>query len=241
MANVVESPVIKCKKCGSERHVKAGFRKGEQRYRCKDCGCKFVPTLVWRRRTENQKIIALFLYVSGLSLRRIAVVVKADLHAVYRWIRDYARTHYEKPKPCGEAVVVELDEMWGYLHQKKNKSWMWKAYCRDTKQLIDWECGGRDNATFMRLYERLKRWNVKCFFSDRWQAYSDVIPSDILVQSKRETHLIESNNMPQRHWFARFRRKTVCVSRSLEMIDLTLMLYAKFHVNGKFDLEFTIA
>jgi len=87
------------------------------------------------------------------------------------------------------------------------------------------------------MYKRLKAWNVAIFFSDCWRAYSDLIPPELLVQSKSETHLIESNNAPQRHWFARFRRKTVVVSRSLEMIDLTVMLYAKFHVNGKFDYD----
>ena len=117
----VKETGIKCKKCLSEHYVKAGFRKGEQRYRCKDCGCKFVPALVWRRRTENQKIVALFLYVSGLSLRRIAVVVETDLHAVYLWVRGYARTHYERPVPCGDAVEVELDEMWGYLQKKRTR------------------------------------------------------------------------------------------------------------------------
>ena len=61
--------------------------------------------------------------------------------------------------------------------------------------------------------------------------YADVIPEELLVQSKSQTHLIESNNMPQRYWFARFRRKTCVVSRSLEMIELTTMLYASIHLN----------
>jgi len=77
----------------------------------------------------------------------------------------------------------------------------------------------------------LKRWNVALFFSDGWGAYSDLIPPELLIQTKSQTHLIESNNMPQRHWFARFRRKTCVVSRSLEMVDLTVMLYAAYHVN----------
>jgi len=114
---------------------------------------------------------------------------------------------------------------------KKTQVWIWKAYCRNTNQLIDWECGGRDNATFSKLYGRLKSWNVNIFFSDGWRAYRDLIPSELLIQTKSETHLIESNNMPQRHWFARFRRKTCVVSRSLEMIELTTMLYAAVHVN----------
>ena len=36
----------------------------------------------------------------------------------------------------------------------------------------------------------------------------------------------------QRHWFARFRRKSIVVSKTLEMIDLTMALFARFHVNG---------
>ena len=119
---------------------------------------------------------------------------------------------------------------------KKRQVWIWKAYCRDTGQLIDWECGGRDNDTFAKLYNRLKSWNVSVCFADGWQAYSALIPADLLIQTKKETHLIESNNMPQRHWFARFRRKTCVVSRSLHMIDLTTMLYAAYHVNKMIDI-----
>jgi hypothetical protein len=70
-------------------------------------------------RSVNTKIVALFLYISGLSLRRIARIVKTDVHAVYRWIWDYSRTNYEKLSLRGEAV--ELDEMWHYLHSKKQK------------------------------------------------------------------------------------------------------------------------
>jgi len=110
-----------CKKCGSEHYVKAGAVNGEQRYKCKDCGCQFVPTRQ-KGRSVNTKIIALFLYVSGLSLRTIARFVKTDVHAVYRWILEYGRANYEKPEPQGDAVIVELDEMWHYLHSKKLKS-----------------------------------------------------------------------------------------------------------------------
>jgi hypothetical protein len=39
--------------------------------------------------------------------------------------------------------------------------------------------------------------------------------------------------MPQRHWFARFRRKAAYVSRYEDMVDLAVGLYAKFHVNYK--------
>ena len=119
---------------------------------------------------------------------------------------------------------------------KKRQVWLWKAYCRTTKQLIDWECGTRGADTFQKMYNRLKKWNVKVYFSDRYSVYRDFIPSECLIQTKAETHLIESNNFSQRHWFARFRRKTCCVSRSLMMTDLTMFLFAAVHVNKSIDV-----
>jgi IS1 family transposase len=50
---------------------------------------------------------------------------------------------------------------------KKTQIWIWKAYCRDINQLIDWQCGGRDTRTFAQLYKRLLKWNVEVYFSDK--------------------------------------------------------------------------
>ena len=110
-----------CKKCGSEHIVKAGKINGNQRYKCKKCGCQFQPN---RRKgkAESTKRLAVLLYLCGLSLRTIARITKTDVHAVYRWIRKFAEDNYEKPEPRGEAVVVELDEMWHFIKDKKTNS-----------------------------------------------------------------------------------------------------------------------
>ena len=119
------------------------------------------------------------------------------------------------------------------LPQKKSrKLWIWKALDRDTGQLLDWECGHRDQRTFKKLYKRLKQWNVQVYCTDAYQVYSAIIPQRRLLMSKRETKAIERNHTPNRHWFARFKRKSIVVSKSLEMVDLTMALFAKFHVNG---------
>ena len=82
------------------------------------------------------------------------------------------------------------------------------------------------------MLERLKRFRIKVFFADHWEAYAQLIPAGLLVQTKAQTHGIERNNARQRHWCGRFRRKTCMVSRSLQMVDLTVALFARFHVNG---------
>jgi IS1 family transposase len=122
-----------------------------------------------------------------------------------------------------------------FYQVKKNKCWIWKAYCRTTGQLVDWECGDRSSKTLKKLLERLKKLNVVLFFADHWEAYAELIPTEMLIQTKAETHGIERNNFRQRHWFGRFRRKTCIISRSLKMVDLTMSLFARFHVNGAFD------
>ena len=115
------SHITICKKCGSTHVVKAGKINGNQRYKCKDCDCQFQPN---RRKgkAESTKRLAVLLYLCGLSMRTIAKIVKTDVHAVYRWIRKFAEENYEKPKPKSEAVIVELDEMWHFIKDKKTNS-----------------------------------------------------------------------------------------------------------------------
>jgi len=122
-----------------------------------------------------------------------------------------------------------------FYQVKKNKCWIWKAYCRTTGQLIDWECGDRSSATLKNLLDRLEQFEVAMYFADNWAAYAELIPPEKLIQTKAETHGVERNNARQRHWFGRFRRKTCIVSRSLMMVDLTVSLFANFHVNGIFE------
>ena len=103
---------------------------------------------------------------------------------------------------------------------------------RITGRLLDWELGNRDSQTLARLLNRLQQYNVTIYYTDKWDAYADLIPADMLVQTKRETNLVERNNSRLRHWFGRFRRRTLIVSKSIQMVDVTLALFATFWVNG---------
>jgi len=116
-----------------------------------------------------------------------------------------------------------------FYQVKKTKCWIWKAFSRTTGQLFDWECGDRSTETLWPLLERLEKFDVKLYFSDGWEGYAQLIPPNRLIMTKAETHNIERNNGQQRHWFARFRRRTCVVSRSLEMVNATMALFAYFH------------
>ena len=49
---------------------------------------------------------------------------------------------------------------------------------------------------------------------------------------KAKTDGIERNHCQQRHWFGRFKRRSIIVSKSKAMVDLTMALFARFRVNG---------
>ncbi|MDR0471499.1 MAG: hypothetical protein LBH79_07260 [Nitrososphaerota archaeon] len=80
--------------------------------------------------------------------------------------------------------------MWHFLCQK-NRVWVWKVYCRTTKQLIDWECGNRDSKTLKLMLDRLEKFNVSVFFADNWASYAELFPLKLLVQIKVQRVLIK--------------------------------------------------
>ena len=49
-----------------------------------------------------------------------------------------------------------------------------------------------------------------------------------------QTHGIERDNARQRHWLARFRRRSIVVSKTKRMVDVSLALFARFAGNSRF-------
>ena len=101
-------------------------------------------------------------------MNAIGRMLKIEPSTILYWVKNFALKTYQKPTPQGE-VIIELDEMWYFLcSKKKNKVWVWKAYCRTTGELVDWACGNRSTQTLRKMLNRLQGLNVKVFFADNW-------------------------------------------------------------------------
>ncbi|WPX96996.1 IS1 family transposase [Candidatus Bandiella woodruffii] len=72
------------------------------------------------------------------------------------------------------------------------------------------------------------------YYTDDWSVYSEVIPRHQHVVGKQHTLSIESNNSNTRHRIARMTRKTKVVSKSEEVVDLTIKLWLHFEDNNNF-------
>src|SRR3954462_6645962 len=112
---------LRCKRCGSEEHVKNGLMRTKQRYRCKACGLNFTNTPP-RGKPLALKVAAVLLYVSGLSMNRTAKLLGVSTPPIQAWLEQFAQAFAQKPEPEGRAVVIELDEMWHYLKKSPNPS-----------------------------------------------------------------------------------------------------------------------
>ena len=212
------------------------MHRGKQRYRCKDCFFQSTQTSPPPSSEERQKKIlrVLALFLSGLSKSATARLMGVSCQSVCNWIIEFGNPEKLMPKPTTKIVTLELDEMWHYIGKKEKKLWIWKAYCRETKELVAFECGDRDFASLVRLVSKLRGYKIKIICTDYFRPYRKLIPEHMLIQSKAETVSIERNNGRQRHWLAPFRRRSIVVTKSLKVLESTLALFAFYHVNSGF-------
>src|SRR5689334_25420396 len=76
---------LRCKRCGSEEHVKNGLMRTKQRYLCKGCGLNFTDTPP-RGKPLALKAAAVLLYVSGLSMNRTAKLLGVSTPTIQAWL-----------------------------------------------------------------------------------------------------------------------------------------------------------
>ena len=119
---------------------------------------------------------------------------------------------------------------------KKRKIWVIKAVDRSTGRTVAWVLGGRDTATFRRLYDKVKHLKYCIFYTDNWDAFAEVLPPERHIIGKEHTTDIERDNSNTRHHLGRFTRRTKVVSKKEFMVDLTLRIWHAVTINGYFGI-----
>jgi hypothetical protein len=146
--------------------VNNGSVAGKAKKRCQQCGYQFTRTIP-RGKPRTTKLNAVLFYLSGISMHRIACLLRVSAQAVLHWIRALARAHQEKPAPTGRTIVLAWDAMWHDLKTKRDKFGSWKARERDTGELLDWAWGRREKATLQKMVDRLAKWDVTMYCTDK--------------------------------------------------------------------------
>ncbi|MCL4878507.1 MAG: helix-turn-helix domain-containing protein [Anaerolineae bacterium] len=114
---------MECPHChGTEKQVKAGkTRSGNQRYKCQPCQRWYTPVPRDQGYPDETRQQALRLY-SGMNFRRIARQLEVSHTSVMNWVKAAADTLPDLPPVPTKSVVIEEDELFTFIGNKKTKS-----------------------------------------------------------------------------------------------------------------------
>jgi putative transposase len=158
-----------CKYCGSEKIRKWGKAKGQQVFKCKDCGHRFFENgnFSKMRVEKNLVVAALNFYYDGLSLRK----AQRNLEQIFRekvsqvtilnWLKKYG-------KLVKEYVATLTPQLSGLWHEDETmlscegrNVWFWEMIDEDTRFLVASHLSGTRTledtiAVFKRGFEQSK-------------------------------------------------------------------------------------
>ena len=240
------SSQICCKYCSSTLVVKDGFRTNKiggrtQRYKCRKCNKGFVEGDRRYAQRKDQRLCVLFQeYTDGKSIRGVARSVNLSHTTVARWLKAIdkelpeVKEAYEMSKEDDEPPqkrYLVYDEMWHFLERKENKLWIIKLYDSINNKLVDFILGNRDENTFLTIYKRNKNRANSTYYIDNWTTFETVLKAnnERYVIGKENTYPIEQHNSNTRHYLGRFIRRTKNVSRSEQMVAISIKLMTLRH------------
>jgi len=113
-----------CPYCQATDHqIKAGRTGvGSQRFKCKHCQRRYTPHPKEPGYPDEMRQQAVRLYVDGMNFRRIARQLAVHHQTVINWIHAYVAALPDSPPLPEEVVVIEQDELFSLVGEKKTRS-----------------------------------------------------------------------------------------------------------------------
>jgi len=109
---------MKCPRCKSESNVKNGIVRGNQRYKCNDCGYNYTFDYSYFAEKEKKRRFGLSMYLDCLGFHSIGRLLNVSHVTVMNWVKKYGSElkQIRNPKP---VQIMELDELHTYVGSKK--------------------------------------------------------------------------------------------------------------------------
>ncbi len=215
---------MKCLKC-NETAVKNGKQfNGKQRYYCKNCAVSFQSNYSYRACNKNVNKKIYLLLKEGVGILSTSRLLSISKTTVINRIKHMSKL-VKNPIIQEFNQYYEVDEMKVVVEYKQNESWLTYAINRDTKQVIDFVVGRRTKSNLFKVINTTLQTQPKYIFTDKLPSYKSLIPKEKHNNQKKNTTIIERNNLTLRTHLKRLSRKTICYSKNFEMLKSVLKLY----------------
>jgi IS1 family transposase len=171
------------------------------------------------------------MYVNGMGIRGISRVTGIAHTTILNWIKQRGSRLPDSYDPDDIPQVGELDELETFVGNKGHKVWIWTVVDPFRAGILGWVVGDHSAETFRPLWALIAWWSCDFWVSDGNPVDPGFIPAGDQIVSKTYMTRVEGENTRLRHYLARLHRKTLCYSKSVEMLKHSLRLlihYLKF-------------
>ncbi len=213
---------MNCPNSESHKVVKNGHRQGKQSYLCRDCGRQFRENHKPQGYSGDVKDLCVKMSLNGMGFRGIERVTGINHNSVINWVRQAEAaipdTNYEIPE------TAQVDELQTFVGSKKNKVWLWTVVNSQTPGILKFVVGDRSLETFSLLWRMIGGWACFLYITDGYKVYPCLIEDKDHLVSKTAMTRVEGENCRLRHYLARLHRKSLCYSKSVEMLAVSVRL-----------------
>jgi IS1 family transposase/transposase-like protein len=216
---------MQCPRCNSIHIRKNGKKQGKQNNICVECGRQFIDAYdPPKGYSDDVKRECLKMYVNGLGFRAIERVKGVHHTTVLHWVKQLGEQLPDTPEASEIPEVGELDELETFVGKKKHKIWLWTAVNHFTQGILAWVLGNRSAQTFKPLWKIVQGWHSYFYITDGYAVYPGFINQGDQIVNKTYMTRVENENTRLRHYLARLHRKTLCYSKSEEMLRYSIQL-----------------
>ncbi|WP_100897668.1 IS1 family transposase [Nostoc flagelliforme] len=216
---------MNCPECGSHHIRKNGIKRGKQNHICCNCRRQFIQDYEPSKTYSNEiKEECIRMYLNGMGFRAIERIKRVHHTTIITWVKQLGQNLADAPPIDEIPEVGELDELETFVGFKKNKIWLWTAVNHFKEGILAWVLGDHSAETFKPLWDIVCCWNCYFYVTDGWKVYPQFIDPGYRIVSKIYMTRVEGENTRLRHYLARLHRKTLCYSKSVQMLKHSIRL-----------------
>lgn len=153
---------LRCPECASITIKKNGcIHNGKQNYKCLNCNRQFVKDPQNKLIPEETRSRVRQALLERVSLEGICRIFDVSMPWLLKFLGEII---LELPEDLNasvtslaelEVAIVELDEQWSYVSNKRNKQWLWLAFHSESRQVLAMHVGKRTRKSAEHLLEKL--------------------------------------------------------------------------------------
>jgi insertion element IS1 protein InsB len=129
------------------------------------------------------------------------------------------------------AWEADVDGMWSYV-QKRPQRWLWHAIDHHRGEVLVYVSGRRQDTVVLRLKALSEPFGSRRYHTDSWGAYTRHLGAEEHTPGMRNTQEIERKHLTLRTRITRLIRKTICLSKSIQMHDIVIGLFVNRYEFG---------